>query len=64
MSIPSAMAATRPSSMVERQTPEINIYIDPLNPSNPAWQSNLAQTLRGVTQRYGTATVNVRPRTA
>jgi len=64
MSIPSATAATRPSSIPDRQQPEINIYIDPLNPTNPAWQSNLAQTLRGVTQRYGSATVNVRPRTA
>jgi hypothetical protein len=44
--------------------PEINIYIDPLNPSNPAWQSTLAQTLRGVSQRYGASTVNVRPRTS
>ena len=44
--------------------PEVNIYIDPLNPSNPAWQSNLAQTLRGVTQRYGNANVNVKPRTS
>jgi hypothetical protein len=63
-SIPNAMAATRPSAMAERMLPEINIYIDPLNPTNPAWQSTLAQTLRGVRQRYGSATVNVRPRTA
>jgi hypothetical protein len=63
-SIPNAMAATRPSAMAERMLPEINIYIDPLNPTNPAWQSTLAQTLRGVRQRYGNATVNVRPRTA
>jgi len=44
--------------------PEVNIYIDPLNPSNPAWQANIAQTLRGVTQRYGNANVNVKPRTS
>jgi DNA-binding MltR family transcriptional regulator len=61
--VPTRQIDTRLGSM-QRQQPEINIYIDPLNPSNPAWQSNLAQTLRGVTQRYGTATVNVRPRTA
>jgi hypothetical protein len=63
-SIGNPMAATRPSAMAERMLPEINIYIDPLNPTNPAWQSTLAQTLRGVRQRYGNATVNVRPRTA
>jgi hypothetical protein len=63
-SIGNPMAATRPSAMAERMLPEINIYIDPLNPTNPAWQSTLAQTLRGVRQRYGSATVNVRPRTA
>jgi hypothetical protein len=61
--VPTRQIDTRLGS-VQRQTPEINIYIDPLNPTNPAWQSNLAQTLRGVTQRYGSATVNVRPRTA
>lgn len=57
-------SATMPTSRVEAQPAEINVYIDPLNPSNPAWQSNLAQTLRGVSQRYGDAKVNVRPRTA
>jgi hypothetical protein len=47
-----------------QQPPEINIYIDPLNPSNPAYQSNLAQTLTFVNQRYGSnANVTVRPRT-
>jgi hypothetical protein len=50
-------------SRTERQQAEINIYIDPLNPTNPAWQSTLAQTMTAVSQRYGGATVNVRPRT-
>jgi len=63
-SVANPMGSTRPSAMAERMLPEINIYIDPLNPTNPAWQSTLAQTLRGVRQRYGSATVNVRPRTA
>jgi hypothetical protein len=58
-------AATRTqAARSERMAPEINIYIDPLNPSNPAWQSTLAQTLRGVSQRYGASTVNVKPRTS
>lgn len=56
-------AANRTTAQADRNPPEINIYIDPLNPTNPAWQTNIAQTLRGVTQRYGSANVNVRPRT-
>jgi hypothetical protein len=63
-SIPSPTRSMLPTAQFQSQAPEINIYIDPLNPSNPAWQSNLAQTLRGVTQRYGSTNVNVRPRTA
>jgi hypothetical protein len=63
-SIPSPTRSMLPTAQFQAQAPEINIYIDPLNPSNPAWQSNLAQTLRGVTQRYGSTNVNVRPRTA
>jgi len=62
-SMPAMGATDRPSAVRDRQPPEINIYIDPLDPSNPAYQSNLAQALGGVRQRYGSATVNVRPRT-
>jgi hypothetical protein len=61
--IPNPNSTTRPSAS-SAMGAEINIYIDPLNPSNPAWQSTLAQTLRGVSQRYGASTVNVKPRTS
>jgi hypothetical protein len=61
--IPNPNSTTRPSAS-SAMGAEINIYIDPLNPSNPAWQSTLAQTLRGVGQRYGASTVNVKPRTS
>ena len=62
-SIPNPNSTMRPSAS-SAMAPEVNIYIDPLNPSNPAWQSNLAQTLRGVTQRYGNTNVTVKPRTS
>jgi hypothetical protein len=61
--MPNPGSTMRPSAS-SAMGAEINIYIDPLNPSNPAWQSTLAQTLRGVSQRYGASTVNVKPRTS
>lgn len=48
----------------ERRGPEVHIYIDPLDPANPAWQRSVYAAQRYAQQRYGDgATVHVHPRT-
>lgn len=48
----------------DRQRPEVHIYIDPLDPSNPAWQRAVYAASRYATDRYGEgAHVTIHPRT-
>lgn len=48
----------------DRRGPEVHIYIDPLDPANPAYQRNVYAAQRYATDRYGEgAIVTVHPRT-
>src|SRR5690606_19819005 len=48
----------------QRRGPEVHIYIDPLDPMNPAYQRNVAAASQMARERYGEgAVVHVHPRT-
>lgn len=62
--IPTGARDTTGRLLEERRGPEVHIYIDPLDPANPAWQRSVYTAQRYALQRYGDgATVHVHPRT-
>lgn len=62
--IPTGARDTTGRLLEERRGPEVHIYIDPLDPANPAWQRSVYAAQRYAQQRYGDgATVHVHPRT-
>lgn len=46
-------ASTNTADRSEPAGPEVHIYIDPLNPSSPAYQRHMGETMRYVRERYG-----------
>lgn len=62
--IPTGARDTGGRLLEDRRGPEVHIYIDPLDPGNPAWQRAVYAAGRYATDRYGEgAHVSVHPRT-
>src|SRR5690606_26059319 len=62
--IPTGARDTTGRLLEERRGPEVHIYIDPLDPMNPAYQRNVAAASQMARERYGEgAVVHVHPRT-
>lgn len=62
--IPTGARDTTGRLLDERRGPEVHVYIDPLDPSNPAWQRSVYAANSYATGRFGEgATVTVHPRT-
>jgi len=58
--IPTGARDTTGRLLEDRRAPEVHVYIDPLDPSNPAWQRSVYAANRYATDRYGEgATVHV-----
>jgi hypothetical protein len=61
--IPTGARDTTGRLLEERRGPEVHIYIDPLDPSNPAYQRNVYAAQGYARERYGDgAVVTVHPR--